>query len=291
MLCALRVLRGETFRRAAARERGLGLLTQGLTIVAAVMMGYPLFWMLLTSFKQNPDIFHTPPRFFPTLAPTLGHFRSLLETTNYLLYLKNSVIIALAATALAVCLAIPAAYGLTRYSFRFKRQMAWFVLLLYLFPPIMLIIPLFVLFSNVGLSNTLAGLVIAHTTFTLPFALWLLWAFFRTIPLTLEEAAWMDGASRARAVWDVILPLSLPGMACVAIFTFVVSWSDYFFAFAFVTEEGIKTITLGAYALIDIEAAEWGRVLAAGVLIAFPPLLGLFFIQKYLMKGFGVPGV
>jgi len=88
-----------------------------------------------------------------------------------------------------------------------------------------------------------------------------------------------------------VLPLCAPGIACVAIFTFVVSWSDYFFAFAFVTEEGIKTITLGAYALIDIEAAEWGRVLAAGVLIAFPPLLGLFFIQRYLMKGFGVPGV
>jgi ABC-type glycerol-3-phosphate transport system permease component len=277
--------------RAVGRERALAFVTQGLGVLAAVVMGYPLFWMLITSVKQNPDIFRTPPRFFPTLPPTLAHFRSLLETTNYLLYLRNSVVIALAATALAVLVAIPAAYGLTRYSFRFKQQMASFVLLLYLFPPIMLIIPLFVLFTGLGLSNTLTGLIIAHTTFTLPFALWLLWAFFRTIPLTLEEAAWMDGASRGRAVRDIILPLSLPGIACVAIFTFVVSWSDYFFAFAFVTEEGIKTITLGAYALIDIEAAEWGRVLAAGVLIAFPPLLGLFFMQKYLMRGFGVPGV
>ena len=273
------------------REHARRFCAHVLAATAAAVMGYPLFWMLVSSIKQNPDIFRTPPTFLPTLPPTLGHFKSLLETTNYLLYLRNSVVIALSATALSLLLAVPAAYGLTRYRFPGKRQMAAFVLVLYLFPPIMLIIPLFVLFSALGLSNTLTGLVIGHTTFTLPFALWLLWAFFKTIPLTLEEAAWMDGASRSRAVRDVILPLSLPGLACVAIFTFVVSWSDYFFAFAFVTDERIKTITLGAYALIDIEAAEWGRVLAAGVLIAFPPLLGLFFIQRYLMKGFGVPGV
>jgi multiple sugar transport system permease protein len=278
-------------RRRHAREWSGRMVAQGLGILAAVLMGYPLFWMLLSSIKQNADIFSTPPALLPRLAPTLGHFKSLLETTNYLLYLRNSVAIALCATALAVVLAVPAAYALTRYRFPGKRQVAWLVLLLYLFPPIMLIIPLFVLFTRLGLSNTLTGLVVGHTTFTLPFALWLLWAFFKTIPLTLEEAAWMDGASRARAVRDVVLPLSVPGIACVAIFTFVVSWSDYLFAFAFVTEEEIKTITLGAYALIDIEAAEWGRVLAAGVLIAFPPLLGLFFIQRYLMKGFGVPGV
>jgi multiple sugar transport system permease protein len=278
-------------RRAALREpiRRAGVHT--LAAVTAVVMVYPLLWMLLSSVKQNADIFRSPPTLWPTLAPTLGHFRSLLETTNYLLYLRNSVVVALSATALALLLAVPAAYGLTRYRFPFKRQMAAFVLLLYLFPPIMLIIPLFVLFSRLGLSNTLTGLIIGHATFTLPFALWLLWAFFRTIPLTLEEAAWMDGASRSRAVRDVVLPLSLPGIACVAIFTFVVSWSDYFFAFAFVTEEEIKTITLGAYALIDIEAAEWGRVLAAGVLIAFPPLLGLFLVQRYLLEGFGTPGV
>lgn len=278
-------------RRRHAREWGGRMMAEGLGILTALLMGYPLFWMLLSSIKQNADIFRTPPALMPRLAPTLAHFRSLLETTNYLLYLRNSVVIALSATLLTVVLAVPAAYALTRYGFPGKRQMAWLLLLLYLFPPIMLIIPLFVLFTRLGLSNTLTGLVVGHTTFTLPFALWLLWAFFRTIPLTLEEAAWMDGASRARAMRDVVLPLSVPGIACVAIFTFVVSWSDYFFAFAFVTEEEIKTITLGAYALIDIEAAEWGRVLAAGVLIAFPPLLGLFFIQRYLMKGFGVPGV
>ncbi len=278
-------------RRRFPRDAGRSVVAHALAALAAVLMGYPLFWMLVSSVKQNPDIFRSPPTFWPTLAPTLAHFRTLLETTNYLLYLRNSVIIALTATALSVVVAVPAAYALTRYRFPLKRQMAWFVLLLYLFPPVMLIIPLFVLFTRLGLSNTLTALVVGHTTLTLPFALWLLWAFFKTIPLSLEEAAWMDGASRARAVRDVVLPLSVPGLACVAIFTFVVSWSDYFFAFAMVTEEGIKTITLGAYALIDIEAAEWGRVLAAGVLIAFPPLLGLFFIQRYLMKGFGVPGV
>jgi ABC-type glycerol-3-phosphate transport system permease component len=278
-------------RRRFPRDAGRSVVAHALAVLAAVLMGYPLFWMLVSSIKQNPDIFRSPPTFWPTLTPTLAHFRTLLETTNYLLYLRNSVVIALTATALSVIVAVPAAYALTRYHFPLKREMAWFVLLLYLFPPIMLIIPLFVLFTRLGLSNTLTALVVGHTTLTLPFALWLLWAFFKTIPLSLEEAAWMDGASRARAVRDVVLPLSVPGLACVAIFTFVVSWSDYFFAFAMVTEEEIKTITLGAYALIDIEAAEWGRVLAAGVLIAFPPLLGLFFIQRYLLKGFGVPGV
>jgi multiple sugar transport system permease protein len=259
----------------------------GITLV----MFYPVIWIMISSIKQNRDLFHSPPIFFPTMTPSWEHYQKLFATTNYLLYLRNSFIVAIGSTLLCVTLATLAAYGLTRYNFRGKHHFATFTLLIYVFPPIMLIIPLFIIFKHLHLSNTFWSLILGHTTFALPFSIWMLWAFFRALPVEVEEAAWIDGASRVRAIKEIVWKLALPGIATVSIFTFVVSWSDYLFALVFVEGESIKTLPLATAGMYVTEASEMGMVLAAGVLIVLPSLCVLFFLQRYLLKGFELTGV
>lgn len=277
--------------RAQPKRRMKIFFLTALMYGVMVVMFFPIFWIIISSIKQNRDLFHSPPLLLPTMTPSLEHYYKLFATTNYLLYLRNSFIVAAGSTILCVSLATLAAYGLTRYDFRGKQYFASFTLLIYVFPPIMLIIPLFIIFKQLYLSNTFWALIFGHTTFALPFSIWMLWAFFRAVPIEVEEAAWIDGASRLRAIKEIMWKLALPGIATVSIFTFVVSWSDYLFALVFVEGESIKTLPLATAGMYVTEASEMGMVLAAGVLIVLPSLGVLFFLQKYLLEGFDLTGV
>jgi ABC-type glycerol-3-phosphate transport system permease component len=191
----------------------------------------------------------------------------------------------------SIVLGTMAAYSLTRYRYPGRGKLATFILLGYMFPPIVLIIPFFVWFKTIGLTDNYLGLIITYVALGLPFATWLLWAFFQSIPLELEEAAWIDGATRARAIVHVVLPLSLPGVIATSIFTFIVAWNEYLFALILMNTDPMKTLPVGLADLLNRPMTDWGVIMAAGVVITLPALLFFIITQNYLIKGWGAGAV
>ena len=270
------------------RSRRMLLLIGAVVLVFAA--AFPLFWMLSTSLKPSGEIFATPPRMIPA-HPTLGNFARLFTETSFLTYFRNSTTVALTAVLLTLAVSALGAYGLTRFSFRGRDQVAGLILTTYMFAPVMIIIPFYILVKQLGLVNTHLALVLSYTTFCLPFCLWLLRAFFASIPLELEEAALVDGAGRGRAVWHVVLPLALPGLIATAIFTFILAYNDFLFSMVLITSEELKTLPVGVNDLFNATIVDWGMIMAAGVMITAPAVVFFAAVQRYLVQGWGAGGV
>jgi len=268
-------------RRALLYAAGLVLLVAG---------AFPFFWMLSTALKPSAEIFATPPVLIP-LRPTLDNFRRLFVETYFLTFFGNSVVVAGATVALTLTVSSLGAYGLTRYTFRGRETVAGLILLTYMFAPIMIIIPFYILVKQLGIVNTRLALVLSYTTFCLPFCLWVLRAFFQSIPLELEEAALVDGADRKRAVRYVVVPLALPGLIAAAIFTFILAWNDFLFALVLITSDELKTLPVGVNDLFNATIVDWGIIMAAGVMITVPTILFFAGVQRYLVQGWGAGGV
>jgi ABC-type glycerol-3-phosphate transport system permease component len=183
------------------------------------------------------------------------------------------------------------AYSLTRYRYLGREKIAGLILCTYMFAPIMVVIPFFILVKKAGIENTHFALVLAFTSFCLPFTLWLMRAFFATIPLELEEAALVDGAGRVRALVYVVLPLALPGIIATSIFTFILAWNDYIFTRILITSDELKTLPVGVQDLFHSALIDWGLIMAAGMMITIPALLFFLSVQRYLIRGWGAGGV
>ena len=269
-------------------KRSLGLY--GLGAVLLLLGAFPLFWMLSTSLKPSGEIFATPPRLVP-LHPTLDNFWRLFAETPFVRFFENSLAVAGATVLLTLSVSALGAYSLTRYTFRGRDTVAGLILLTYMFAPIMIIIPFYILVKQFGLVNTRLALVLSYTTFCLPFCLWLLRAFFQSIPLELEEAALVDGAHRGKAVWYVMLPLALPGLIAAAIFTFILAWNDFLFALVLISSEELKTLPVGVNDLFNATIVDWGLIMAAGVMITAPTVVFFAAVQRYLVQGWTAGGV
>jgi ABC-type glycerol-3-phosphate transport system permease component len=161
----------------------------------------------------------------------------------------------------------------------------------YMFAPIMIVIPLYIIMKKVGIVNTHLGLILSYTSFSLPFSLWLLRAFFLSIPLELEEAAMTDGASRTKAVIYVIIPMALPGIIATSIFTFILAWNDYIFTRILISSDELKTLPVGVQDLFNSTVIDWGMIMASGVMIIIPALIFFITVQRYLIKGWGTAAV
>ena len=266
-----------------------GLLYTGGAILLTVG-AFPLFWMLSTSLKPSAEIFATPPRLIPA-QPTLENFARLFGETAFVTFFRNSALVSLATVALTLSVSALGAYGLTRFSFAGREKVAGLILTTYMFAPVMIIIPFYILVKQLGIVNTRLALVLSYTTFCLPFCLWLLRAFFESIPLELEEAALVDGAGRGRAVWHVVLPLALPGLIAAAIFTFILAYNDFLFALVLITSEELKTLPVGVNDLFNATIVDWGMIMAAGVMITVPAVVFFAAVQRYLVQGWGAGGV
>ena len=269
-------------------RRAAALYTAGAVLLLAA--AFPLFWMLSTALKPSGEIFASPPRFVP-LHPTLENFRRLFTDTSFLVFFRNSATVAGATVLLTLAVSSLGAYALTRYRFRGREAVAGLILLTYMFAPIMIIIPFYILVKQLGIVNTRLALVLSYTTFCLPFCLWVLRAFFQSIPLELEEAALVDGAGRGRTVWYVVLPLALPGLIAAAIFTFILAWNDFLFALVLITSEELKTLPVGVNDLFNATIVDWGMIMAAGVMITVPTVCFFAAVQRYLVQGWGSGGV
>ncbi len=271
----------------------LSLRGQAIYWSAAILLiltAFPFFWMVSTSFKPLKEIFVSPPYFLPKDF-TLANFDRLFEQTRFLTYFKNSLFVSTSAVLLTMAIATAGAYSLTRFKFYGREKIASLILFTYMFAPIMIVIPFYVLIKKIGIANTHLALIMAYTAFCLPFSLWLLRAFFQSIPLVLEEAALVDGATRFRAVVHVILPLALPGIIATAIFTFILAWNDYIFVRILITSDNLKTLSVGIADLYNATVIDWGMIMSGGMLITIPVLVFFIFIQRYLIAGWGTGAV
>lgn len=261
-----------------------------MAAVLVVICGFPLLWMALTSIKPDREILTAIPTFW-TANPTLGAYERLFTQTLFGTYFFNSLVVAGGATLLTILVAVPAAYGITRFRFRGRELVAGTMLFTYMFAPIMIVVPFYIMMRHAGLVNSHLGLIVSYTTFSLPFSLWLLRSFFQSIPLDLEEAAMVDGASRPKAVLYVIVPMALPGVIAVSIFTFIVAWNDYLFARVLIGADRLKTLPVGIQDLYEATVTDWGMVMAAGVMITIPALVFFILVQRYLIAGWGAGAV
>ncbi len=256
-----------------------------------LLVAFPLIWMILTSVKPQTELFRIPPSFWPTEI-TFEHYRRLLVETPFLTYMRNSIFLALGTTLLVITLATLGAHSLVRFRYPGRERLAQLVLFTYLLPSVVLIIPLYLLMVKIGISNTLWSLILAYTTFALPYALWLLRSFMAGIPEDLEAAALVDGASRMEAFIDVILPQALPGIISTALFTAILAWNEYLYALVLVNTDSARPLTTGVMTmLISAFNIEWSLLMAASVMMSLPLIVAFAFLQKYLTRGFGAGGV
>jgi ABC-type glycerol-3-phosphate transport system permease component len=275
-------------------RRARRVVVRGLLYVGAAVLvfqaAFPFLWMASTSMKPPPEVFAQPPYFVPK-APTWENFWRLFTSTNFLIYFWNSLTVSSLAVLLTMVVGAAGAYSLTRYRYPGREQIAGLILCTYMFAPIMIVIPFFILVKKVGIQNTHFALVLAFASFCLPFALWLLRAFFETIPIELEEAALVDGADRLRAVVYVVLPLALPGVIATSIFTFILAWNDYIFTRILISADELKTLPVGVQDLFHSALIDWGLIMAAGVLITIPALAFFIAVQRHLVAGWGSGGL
>lgn len=254
-----------------------------LVIVIAIYSFLPIYWMFASAFRPPKELFAQP-----TLIPqsfTLEYFTILLSLTNFPINFMNSLIVTIFTTIITLFCAIPMAYVMTRFKIRGKGLLANAMLYAYMFPPMLLAIPLYNIFVKIGLDNTLLSLVIAHTTITLPLGVWLLGGFFKTLPFEIEQSAMVDGCTRFQAFRRVVLPLSLPGLVTVSIFSFLLSWTDYTYALMLITSDAKKTIPIGLTSMLGSYDIRWGEIMAGSAIITLPLLIIFVFLSRYFIKG------
>jgi len=266
------------------------LAVYGCALVLVIFTAFPFFWMISTAFKPLREIFAYPPYFFPKDS-TLANFVRLFEQTRFLTYFKNSVIVSTSAVVVTMIIATAGAYSLTRFRYYGREKIASLILFTYMFAPIMIVIPFYVLIRKIGIANTHFALIMAYTAFCLPFNIWLLKAFFQSIPIVLEEAALTDGAGRIQAIIHVVFPLALPGIIATGIFTFILAWNDYIFVRILITSDELKTLSVGIADLYNATVIDWGMIMSGGMMITIPVLVFFTFIQRNLIAGWGAGAV
>ena len=258
----------------------------GLPVVLGVILLWtvvPLAWMVLSSLKPSEDLTSSSPTL--SFSPTLEHYDALFSGGNNIgPYIQNSLLAAGISTVIAVSLGCLAGYGLARTRFRGKEHVAFWIISQRMAPIAAVILPLFIIFRFTGLLGSTWGLIVAYLTFNLPFAIWIMNAFFSELSPSLEEAALMDGASRWSAFRDIALPLVLPGIATTAILCLVFSWNDYAFAVTFSGPDS-QTLPIAASQLVTQTSIDWGQLTAIGTIVVAPMVLVGLVVRKWLVTG------
>lgn len=261
-------------------RRILKVLT--VVVAAGLMVIYlsPIVWLFLTSFKNRVDIFSTSPSLF--FVPTLNNYIEAFVEKGFADNLVNSAVVGIASTVIAMVVGVPAAYSLSRAAKGEGFMMA--LLAARLLPAMVLAVPLFVLAATLGLRDSYFALVAAHLTFALPFTVWMMRGFFMTVPISLDEAARLDGCGEWRTFFAVILPIVKPGLAATAIFCLINSWNEFLFALV-LTGRYTQTLPVAIPSLITPIGTSWGQVAAVGTVTILPVLITAFIVQKHIVTG------
>ena len=254
-------------------------------MLVCALLVFPLWWMLATALADPAEIRQYPPVFLP-LSPSLAGFRGVLDDRPMLLWIANSTKVAAASTALTMILGVLGGYALSRFASRPAQAFGMGVLVAKMIPTTLLVIPLYVLFRQIGLIASLPSAALAHCTVTIPFAIWMLKAYFDSIPKELEEAGMMDGCTPLGVLWRVILPVSLPGLGATAFYAFILSWNEYAFSRTLLISRPENwTITLGIASIRGEYIVAWNEIMAASAIAAIPVIVVFVWLERYLVIG------
>jgi multiple sugar transport system permease protein len=265
--------------------RRAGAVFLAVLIVFALL---PMAWMLLTSIKTQFAALQFPPEWIPR-SPTLTNYLTLLSPQSdvgreFLRYLINSLWVSFASTVLGVTVAVPAAYAFSRFRFPGRNLLFYGVLLRNMFPAVVFLMPLFIMMRWLGLVNTQASLILTYLTFGLPLSIWLLKGFYDNIPVQLEQAARIDGASRFRAFLLIVMPLSSPGIIATAIYSFIQAWNEYVYALTFLNDQSKLTLPVGLQRFFTEYATNWPGLMAASFIMSVPVVALFLVLQKYFVR-------
>ena len=266
-------------------KRLLALLAHRLAILAYIVFAlFPLYWLLKVSVTPNKLLYSEGIRMWPSQT-SFEHFNFVLRHSDFPVFFKNSLIVSGSTAVIVTTLASLAGYALSRFTFRGKYWLVALMLLTQMFPLVMLVAPIFKILSPLGLTNSLTGLVIVYSAFNVPFATFLMQSFFDGIPKDLEEAAMIDGATQFVAFKQIILPLTLPGIAATLGFVFTAAWSELLFSLMLISGNESATFPVGLLSFVSKFSVDFGQMMAAGVLALIPACLFFLLIQRYLVQG------
>ena len=265
-------------------------VVKGLSAVVLLVVGlFPIYWMAQSSLKTRDAVTAREVTWLPSAESfTLSNYEVLLNS-DVALYVINTTVVTIGTIVAVVIISLVAGYGLARLDVPQKENFARFLLFGYLFSPIVLGLPLYLIWKSIGLLNTRIGLIVALSAISMPFAVWLMWKYIQTIPESMEESAWVAGASRWRGFRDVVVPQSQPAIIAAALFAFALAWNDFTFAQILLPRNEATTFAPGIFRLVtqgyDV---SWGDIMAVSMMMTVPPLIFAYFMQSYLLKGFQI---
>ncbi|KQW20555.1 hypothetical protein ASC80_09900 [Afipia sp. Root123D2] len=269
------------------RIRLIAVLLISATLLLAWV--FPILWSFLNSLKTERDVLAYPPKLF--FQPTLNAYRDVLFGAESIMpNLVSSFIISIGTTVITMAMAVPAAYALARLRFRGKKFAGFYVLATQMLPPVGIIIPYFLILRNIGWIDTYQGIILIYLSFSLPFAIWLLVSYFEDIPYEMEEAAYLDGASRMRTLWRIIIPQVRGGIAVTIVFVFLNAWNEFLFAVV-LSGNTVRPVTIAMFNFVSVEQTLWAKLAAVSVLAMLPVIVLGIVGQKHIVKGLTVGAV
>ena len=277
-------------RSQVAVERLQSAVSYAILLTLLLVVIFPFYWMTITSFKGEEQMRSLVSMFWPSPFLT-ENYTQLLEKTEFLSWYRNSIIVSVSSTFVATAVGTIGAYALARLRFLGRAFMASAVLITYLVPPSILFIPLYAQIRNLGLADSLTGLIAAYPSFTVPFVTWLLMGYFESIPEELEESAMIDGATRFGAFWRVVLPLAAPGLLAAGLYAFTQAWNEFLYALVFITNVKLRTLPVGLSGFITGDVYGWGYLMAGAVLTTLPVIAAYIYLQRYMVEGLTAGGV
>lgn len=268
-----------------ATQRLYNMLAYTVVLIVGIFSAFPIIWTFLTSLKRNEDVVTKSLQYLPA-NPTLENYGELWSRTSFITLFGNSAIITLITVSICLVIGATTAYALSRYRFPGRGGMMIVFLLIRMFPMVLMLVPLFIILRNLGLLNSRLGLALVYTTFLLPISIWMIKGFLDAIPIDLEEAARIDGASRAGVIVRIVLPLAAPGIAATAVLISIASWNEFMFALMFTSNEQSQTWPVGLHLLVGGEFnLPWGLLSAGGIISVIPIIIFFVLAQNSIVRG------
>ena len=245
---------------------------------------FPLLWIIISSIKGKGELTGNPTAFLPKVV-TFEYYRHVIFDLGFIVNIRNSVIISLATTGIAITISSLAAYGIVRFFPKIGTVLSKVLVTTYIFPPILLAIPYSIVMAKLGLTNTRIGLVLVYLSFSIPYAVWLLVGFFKTVPIGIEEAAKIDGANKIQVFMQVVIPLVAPGIVATAIYTFINVWNEFLYSLILINDTSKMTVAVALRSLNGSEILDWGDMMAASTLVVVPSIIFFCLIQNKIAGG------
>ena len=253
-------------------------------IILSIIAFFPLVWVILSSVKASGELTSNPTSFLPKEF-TLANYKNVIDNLGFAVNIGNSLIIALITTVIEITVSSMAAYGIVRFFPKFGNIMSRVLVTTYMFPPILLAIPYSLVMAKIGLTNTRVGLIIVYLSFSVPYAVWMLVGFFKTVPIGIEEAARVDGANKLVTFVRIVLPLVAPGIVATAIYTFINAWNEFLYSLILINSTDLMTVSVALKSLQGAEILDWGSMMAASTIVVIPSVVFFTFIQRYIAGG------